>query len=528
MQHSALSAQLRKAIISGFMPGAGIRRDSILQCSTNWLLTIIIRKKGNLYSLPSSARAWTVRPALCQNYPFCSLPPHPPKLPRFPPSSLYRPEDAPHPVSRKMIYRVGSSLTRRSPHLAPHAGDRIHFCRDFVVHVGRGRHTMRTGFAYVEPGNFSGAGERPSVLAAPRNNFGRIGHLGGAQWVRMGYAQDTDSYYGRSADEFLSCIHHPNTPNASATAALAAIGRISQYLRIRLQGTVFTKSGTFWGLSGLEYPELTTISISPMPLGGRISVASSSSRRPECQRDTQIPKPTPFVLTIIAIKNTKKSSRRAGDPASILRMLDTSSGQSIFTPHNLQAHCICHAKPPRSATSSSQLYEGQNITQAMSTLAASAQKREVMPLIKPLAGSISIVISRSRHRRGCKTTDHSRARHPNWDISTFRHSTCDRSKINFARGAIFVAHSIYFGTAYHPRDGISPRRPPEVWRGQWARPFHHPSFWFPTSPVLTPGTKIEYTHTYVTVPSILSLVVVAFPETPPRRRPSPSGIDPEV
>ncbi|KAF5311227.1 hypothetical protein D9611_012987 [Ephemerocybe angulata] len=30
-------------------------------------------------------------------------------------------------------------------------------------------------------------------------------------------------------------------------------------------------------------------------------------------------------------------------------------------------------------------------------------------LIKPLAGSISVVISRSRHRNGCKTTDHSRA-----------------------------------------------------------------------------------------------------------------------
>ncbi|KAF6759226.1 hypothetical protein DFP72DRAFT_1102477 [Ephemerocybe angulata] len=426
------------------------------------LTRLIIR--NFFHGLPSSARAWTVLPAPYRNHPFLSLTPTSPETASFFTISLHRPSDLPTPFPGRRYIVSGHC----SPHLAPHAGDRIHFCRDFVVHVGRGRHTMRTGFAYVEPGNFSGAGERPSVLAAPRNNFGRIGHLGGAQWVRMGYAQDTDSYYGRSADEFLSCIHHPNTPNASATAALAAIGRISQYLRIRLQGTVFTKSGTFWGLSGLEYPELTTISISPMPLGGRISVASSSSRRPECQRDTQIPKPTPFVLTIIAIKNTKKSSRRAGDPASILRMLDTSSGQSIFTPHNLQAHCICHAKPPRSATSSSQLYEGQNITQAMSTLAASAQKREVMPIIR----------KSTLRRRSPQDIPVAPGRHSRSSLNV--NSTLLRDGISPSGCHITKGNSETTGGVAQP---MGP-------------PFHHPSFRFPTSPVLTPGTKIEYTDTY--------------------------------
>ncbi|KAF5334094.1 hypothetical protein D9611_014994 [Ephemerocybe angulata] len=33
-------------------------------------------------------------------------------------------------------------------------------------------------------------------------------------------------------------------------------------------------------------------------------------------------------------------------------------------------------------------------------------------LIKPLAGSISVVVSRSRHRHVCKTTDHSCAAIP--------------------------------------------------------------------------------------------------------------------
>ncbi|KAF6741584.1 hypothetical protein DFP72DRAFT_1083595 [Ephemerocybe angulata] len=53
-------------------------------------------------------------------------------------------------------------------------------------------------------------------------------------------------------------------------------------------------------------------------------------------------------------------------------------------------------------------------------------------------------------------------RHPNWDISTFRHSPCEnqpqvatRRRISqLPRGAILVAHSMsiphYYGTAYHP------------------------------------------------------------------------------
>ncbi|KAF5311222.1 hypothetical protein D9611_012988 [Ephemerocybe angulata] len=187
-----------------------------------------------------------------------------PHIPRNSPISFQAPytiDLTPFPGRRYIV------SARRSPHLAPHAGDRIYFCCDFVVHVERGRHTM----------------DRRAAFGARRTgtNFGRIGRLGGAQGVRMGYGADSahvarrthfycvfvipppqlpaqvpDPYYARSADAFLSCLRHADTPNASATAALAAFARILNILAFAFKTTVLPQLGMFWGLSGLKYAKV--------------------------------------------------------------------------------------------------------------------------------------------------------------------------------------------------------------------------------------------------------------------------------
>ncbi|KAF5335660.1 hypothetical protein D9611_009671 [Ephemerocybe angulata] len=103
--------------------------------------------------------------------------------------------------------------------------------------------------------------------------------------------------YGRSADEFLSCLRHPDIRlNASARPTglrrsprsheqSTSPSRQFQQLERGLSGLKYAKSSSFH--------QLTTTPISHTALGGRNSVASSPSRRPECQRDTQIPEPIP-------------------------------------------------------------------------------------------------------------------------------------------------------------------------------------------------------------------------------------------
>ncbi|KAF6759220.1 hypothetical protein DFP72DRAFT_844486 [Ephemerocybe angulata] len=157
-----------------------------------------------------------------------SLPPHPPKLPHFPPSSLHHPGDVPTPFSGRR-YIVSARCSHQT-------------------------------------------GERPSALAAPGTNFGRVALEG----LRVLHILGADRRTRRSADEFLLPLRHPDPPECQR--------------KIQIH-TTFQQLER--GLSGLEDPELTTISISPMPLGGRISVASSSSPHPECQRNIQIPKQDP-------------------------------------------------------------------------------------------------------------------------------------------------------------------------------------------------------------------------------------------
>ncbi|KAF6759231.1 hypothetical protein DFP72DRAFT_886056, partial [Ephemerocybe angulata] len=96
-------------------------------------------------------------------------------------------------------------------------------------------------------------------------------------------------------------------------------------------------------------------------------------------------------------------------------MLGTSSGQSRPAPFTLQAHTVL------AGLISIRSFK-QSHPNSLHTSSPHHSHRQAQ-LIKPLAGSISVVISRSRHRHGCQTTDHSRTRHPNWDIYTFCHST---------------------------------------------------------------------------------------------------------
>ncbi|KAF6759229.1 hypothetical protein DFP72DRAFT_1064189 [Ephemerocybe angulata] len=330
-----------------------------------------------------------------------SLPPHPPKLPHFPPSSLHHPGDVPTPFSGRRYI-----VSARCSH---HAGDRIHFCCDFVVHVGRA--------AYHGPASGLRRSPHPDVSlnVLPLDGVAEVGEVleGYGAYRIQCFASQSLTHMplgGRisiasSTSRLPECQRKTQIPTTAArrmnfcrvfiipTPRMPARLRRSprsHELRICLQGTVFQQLER--GLSGLEYPS------------GRVSVASSSSQPPGCQRDTQIPKPTPTL-----------NNRHVN-----LKILRASFGCS--TPLYLPSR---RAKPaPRSAPSSSRLHAEQNNIRAISTLAAEmcampgVQTPQSHPnslhprthsyhqaqLIKPLAGSISVVISRSRHRHGCKTT----------------------------------------------------------------------------------------------------------------------------
>ncbi|KAF6749369.1 hypothetical protein DFP72DRAFT_913284 [Ephemerocybe angulata] len=158
--------------------------------------------------------------------------------------------------------------------------------------------------------------------------------------------------------------------------------------------------------------------------------------------------------------------------------------------------CICHPdaqsdhRAPRSAPSSSRLYEEQNNIWTI-TLAVSVRERPemcAMPrafkqshpnslhprthshhqahLIKPLAGSISIVISRSRHRHGCKTTVPAPPcaqlgyfHLPSFSVRSFENQSqvaAPRRISQSLRGAIFVSHSKFHTITGRHIIGISP------------------------------------------------------------------------
>ncbi|KAF6759216.1 hypothetical protein DFP72DRAFT_1102464 [Ephemerocybe angulata] len=419
----------------------------------------------------------------------------PPETPPFPsklPTPSLRP---PHPVSRKTIHRVGSSLTSRR--------DRIHFCRDFVIHVGRGRHAMDS--------LMSGQG----ISVGPASGLRRSPHPGltldasvaleGLRRLEWNTDLTHTSLGGRisvasSSSRLPNCQRKTQIPTMRDSGA-RRVRTNSQDLRICLQqGTVFPQLGMFWGLRELEYAELTTTSISPMPLGGRISVASSSSRRPECQRDTQIPKPTPPVQT-----------RPIYAPSSY-----PSCGIYFYRVFVISTR---KAKPPRSAPSSSRLYEDQDNIQAISTLAASAQKCALCPApsnnpiqIRPILAPTAITKPAHQASRGIHFC-HDLAipaptwlqddrpfprRHPNWDISTFP-SFYVRSPpdIPVAPGRHSCSSLNVNSTLL--RDGISPSgcHITKETTGGAARPMGPPisSSQLPVSDVPF-GTEIKYTHTY--------------------------------
>ncbi|KAF5311230.1 hypothetical protein D9611_012983 [Ephemerocybe angulata] len=129
-------------------------------------------------------------------------------------------------------------------------------------------------------------------------------------------------------------------------------------------------------------------------------------------------------------------------------------------------------------------------------------------------------------------------RHPNWDIiSTVRHSMYDHSKID-STSPVAAGYPVALGRHFRSslnlfRDGISPSgcHITKETTGGVAQPMGPPisSSQLPVSDIPCSDLRDkDRVHTRLRNCPLRSLVVVAFPETPPRRRPSPSGIDPEV